>query len=111
MTLLFLVAVAGELLSLPLLVLEASIWRSVVPTVGSALGILYLGRVASFAAYLSWNRAVAELGANIAGFSIHLLPAFGTVLAMIFLGEEVRPYHLAGIATILAGVALATRRR
>jgi drug/metabolite transporter (DMT)-like permease len=48
------------------------------------------------------------VGASRAGFTIHLLPLFGTVLAIIFLGEEVRPFHFVGFAAILAGVWLAT---
>ena len=75
------------------------------------LGVGYLGLFASVLAFTCWNRAVATVGANVAGFSMPLLPAFGTVLAMIFLGEELHPFHIAGIATILAGVVLATRPR
>jgi drug/metabolite transporter (DMT)-like permease len=52
---------------------------------------------------------VAVVGANAAGFTIHLLPAFGTLLAILFLGESFRPFHALGIATILAGVLVATR--
>ena len=40
---------------------------------------------------------------------MHLLPAFGTVLAMIFLGEAFHAFHAAGVATILAGVIVASR--
>ena len=39
----------------------------------------------------------------------HLLPAFGTILAILFLGEAFAAFHAVGIATILAGVLLATR--
>jgi drug/metabolite transporter (DMT)-like permease len=79
------------------------------PTAAGLVGVLYLGLFASVGAFMCWNRAVALVGANVAGFSMPLLPAFGTVLAMAFLGEELRPFHLVGIATILAGVVLATR--
>ena len=79
------------------------------PTAGGLAGVLYLGLFASVGAFICWNRAVTLVGANVAGFSMPLLPAFGTVLAMVFLGEELRPFHLAGIATILTGVILATR--
>jgi len=48
------------------------------------------------------------VGANAAGFTLHLLPAFGTVLAIVLLGESFGAFHAAGIATILAGVILAT---
>jgi drug/metabolite transporter (DMT)-like permease len=81
------------------------------PLAGAALlGVAYTALFASVLAFTCWNRAVAALGANIAGLSLPLMPAFGTVLAMIFLGEELRMFHLAGIATILMGVGLATRQ-
>jgi drug/metabolite transporter (DMT)-like permease len=51
------------------------------------------------------------VGANAAGFTLHLLPAFGTLLAIALLGETFAAYHAAGIATIVAGVVLATSRR
>jgi drug/metabolite transporter (DMT)-like permease len=79
------------------------------PSGAGLIGVLYLALFASVGAFMCWNRAVALVGANAAGFSMPLLPAFGTVLAMVFLGEELRPFHFAGIATILAGVVMATR--
>jgi len=48
------------------------------------------------------------VGANAAGFTLHLLPAFGTILAIVLLGEAFRGFHAVGIGTILAGVLLAT---
>ena len=80
-----------------------------IPTHAALLGVLYMGVFASVGAFMCWNRAVAMVGANVGGFSMPLLPAFGTVLAMLFLGEKLRPFHLVGIATIIAGVILATR--
>jgi drug/metabolite transporter (DMT)-like permease len=53
---------------------------------------------------------VAVVGANAAGFTVHLLPAFGTVLAILLLGKDFRAFHAAGIATIIAGVLLAARK-
>jgi drug/metabolite transporter (DMT)-like permease len=62
-------------------------------------------------AFLAWNRGVAVVGANAAGFTLPLLPAFGTALAILFLGEVFQPFHAAGFVIIVAGVALATYRR
>jgi drug/metabolite transporter (DMT)-like permease len=76
---------------------------------GAALGVLYVGLAASVGAFICWNRGVAVVGANAAGFTLHLLPAFGTVLAILVLGESFQGFHAAGIATILAGVVIATR--
>ncbi len=100
-------------LTLPLLVAPTALELWLVPpkavSPAGLAGVLYMGLFASVAAFLCWNRAVAAVGANVAGFSIPLLPAFGTVLAMVFLGETLRPFHLIGIATILVGVVMSTR--
>lgn len=81
------------------------------PSAEEALAVLYVALAASVASFLAWNRGVAVVGANAAGFTLPLLPAFGTVLAMAFLGESFHAFHAAGFATILAGVLLATWRR
>ncbi len=109
--LLFVIACTGVLLMLPGVALLAARtpWRW--PGEGAALGVLYMGVAASVLAFIFWNRGVAAVGANAAGFTVHLLPAFGTVLAILFLGETFAGYHAAGIATIVAGVLLATRAR
>ncbi len=77
----------------------------------SASAILYVAVFASVAAYALWNGGVAALGATRAGVFLHLMPAFGSVLAAALLGEAFRAYHAAGIALILAGVTLAGAAR
>lgn len=102
---LFVLSVAGTVMLLPFAVMQPGPW----PTPAEAGGVIYMGVFASVLAFIFWNRGVAAVGANAAGFTIHLLPAFGTVLAILFLGETFAGYHAAGIVTILAGVVLATR--
>jgi len=108
---LFVISLAGTALILPGFALEA--WHSPPRWPGPAgvAAVLYVGLGASVAAFICWNRGVAVVGANAAGFTLHLLPAFGTLLAIAFLGESFHLYHAAGIATILAGVVIATRAR
>jgi len=108
-SLLFVISVAGLALLTPAFVLEALHAPLRSPTTGEAAGVLYVGLAASVGAYICWNRGVAVVGANTAGFTLHLLPAFGTVLAMAFLGEAFHAFHAAGIAIILVGVVLAAR--
>ena len=74
-------------------------------TIGS---ILYLALFPSILAYIFWNRAVAELGANRSGQFLHLMPAFGAMLSMIFLGERLYEFHGIGITLIALGIYLAT---
>ena len=106
---LFVISLAGTVLILPAFALEA--WHSPPrwPGPQGVAAVLYVGLGASVAAFICWNRGVAVVGANAAGFTLHLLPAFGTLLAMLFLRESFHLFHAAGIATILAGVVVATR--
>jgi drug/metabolite transporter (DMT)-like permease len=108
LALLFVIAASGVAMLLPWFLFQTIHALPRWPSGAEVAGVLYIGLAASVAAFALWNRAVAAVGANSAGFTMHLLPAFGTLLAMIFLGEAFHTYHAAGIVTILAGVALAT---
>jgi drug/metabolite transporter (DMT)-like permease len=107
--LLFVIALAGLAILAPAAALVAMHRPMQWPGGPQALGVAYMGVFASVLAYICWNRGVAVVGANAAGFTVHLLPAFGTIFAILFLGETFALFHAVGIATILAGVLLATR--
>jgi drug/metabolite transporter (DMT)-like permease len=111
LALVFVISLIGAALLAPIFGLEA--WLFATPTFGwrSIASVLYVACFASIGAYLCWNRGVELVGPNKAGFTIHLLPAFGTMLAVATLGEDVHLFHAVGIATILLGVWLATRAR
>ena len=107
--LLFVISVLGLAMLAPPFLIGAAVHPLHWPSAPQAAGVLYMGLAASVIAFIFWNRGVAVVGANAAGFTLHFLPAFGTLLAIIFLGESLQLFHGAGIATILAGVILATR--
>ncbi len=109
--LLLCIAGAGLVLVAPLYLGETLFFQAPIPSLASVGAVLYVGFFASVAAYFCWNYGVAAVGPSRAGFMIHLLPAFGTVLAIATLGEALHLYHVVGIATILAGVWLATSAR
>jgi drug/metabolite transporter (DMT)-like permease len=69
--------------------------------------VAYVAVFASVAAYALWNAGVARVGARRAGVFIHLMPAFGSLLAIVALGERFRAFHAAGIVLVLGGVWLA----
>lgn len=106
---LFVISVIGVVLLVPAFAVEAAYAPPRWPGVEGIAAAVYVGLAASVGAFICWNRGVAMVGANAAGFTIHLLPAFGTLLAIVFLGESFRVFHAVGIATILAGVIVATR--
>ena len=107
---LFVIALAAVLMLAPAAAAVMLHSPAAYPGHGAALSVLYIALGASVLAYICWNRGVALVGANAAGFTVHLLPAFGTVLAILLLGESFAAFHAAGIATILAGVLLAARK-
>ena len=107
----FVITLIGVAMLAPFFIAQTIVAPPRIPGVEGALAVLYLGVAASVVSFIFWNRGVALVGANAAGFTLHLLPAFGAVLAIIFLGEAFRAFHAVGIVTILAGVLLATWKR
>lgn len=75
-----------------------------------AAAVLFLGIFPSFLSYLFYGKCIEAIGAARAGLSIHFIPVFGVGLSLLFLGETLHLFHLAGIAAILAGVTLANSK-
>jgi drug/metabolite transporter (DMT)-like permease len=102
----------GVALLLPLMLFELLFLGGHVEfTIPTVLAMLYVGIFPSFVGYVFWNKAVEQVGSNVAGIFVHLMPAFGALLAWIFLDERIQAFHLVGIALILAGITLTTRGR
>lgn len=74
----------------------------------TAAAVLFLGVFPSFVSYLFYNKCIEAVGAARAGLSIHFIPVFGVGLSLMFLGETLHLFHVAGIVTILVGVTLAS---
>lgn len=111
LSLLFYMSVIGVALMLPVYLWEESTGAGMnldIPTIAS---VAYTGVFASVVAYLCYNAAIARIGPNTTSFFLHLMPVFGAVSAIIFLGESVHLYHLAGFAVVLCGIFLATYRK
>ncbi len=71
--------------------------------------LAYLAVFPSVLSLILWNRGVAAVGAGPAGQTMYLIPLFGAVLSMVFLGERLAWHHAIGIALIAPGVWLASR--
>ena len=72
------------------------------------LAVLYLGVAATGIAYLLYFGLIAGAGASKAVLVTYLVPALALVYGAVFLDEEVTAIALAGLALVLAGVALGT---
>jgi drug/metabolite transporter (DMT)-like permease len=100
----------GSTLLLPLELWEYSTGAVLHPTPVALVAVAYIATGPAFLAYLCYNRGVELIGANRAGQFMHLMPVYGTVLAVVFLGEVFQLYHALGIALIAGGLALASIR-
>ena len=104
--------VVGDLFLLPLYIWESMVTgRTLHLDAPAIMAIGYVSIFPSIVSYLCFNRGVELVGANRAGMFIHLLPVFGSVMAIIFLGESLQWFHAGGILLIAAGIFMATRRR
>jgi drug/metabolite transporter (DMT)-like permease len=96
--------VIGSILLLPIWLLSPIGTPEQMDWPAELAAIAYLAVFPSALAYLCFNRGVDMIGANRAGQFIHLLPIFGSLLAVIVLGERLAPYHFAAFALIAAGI-------
>lgn len=103
------ITATGLLALAPFYAWEIASGRLIVPSLPAFGAMAYAGIFPALLGFVFWNRAVAEVGANRAGLFMHLMPAFGIVLSVIFLGERPALHHGAGIALIFSGIYLTTR--
>ncbi len=98
----------GSLMNLPLVIWEYADGARITGGLPSYMGIAYTAVLPSFVAYLCFNRGIELIGAARAGQSMHLMPLFGSILAVLFLHEQFQLYHAIGIVLIGLGIILAT---
>lgn len=78
-------------------------------TPGAVAGTLYLGVVITALGYTAWNWALERVEAPRAAIFINLQPLGGALLGVLWLGEALTPYTVAGGALILAGLQLTVK--
>jgi len=100
----------GTLLLIPALIVEILNGHHPALSVDNALTLAYVAIFPSILSYLFFNRGVELIGANRAAPFFHLIPVFGAVMAIVFLGERPQLFHAVGYALALAGAVIAARR-
>jgi drug/metabolite transporter (DMT)-like permease len=101
---------AGTLWMLPAFAWQIGAGGALPTGLGTWAAVGFIAVFSSAIAHALWVRGVAAIGPNRAGVFIHLMPLFGAVLAITFLGEALGAFHVIGSALVLCGVALATRK-
>lgn len=101
---------AGAMMIIPLTAFEYAAGERINPTPAAIAVMAYVAVFPSLVSYFCFNRGVELIGANRAGQFFHLIPVFGSILAILFLGERPEWYHGVGYALILAGIVIAQYR-
>jgi len=109
LTFAFLLAVAAVIFNMPMWIVEHASGNAVSLSWKAVVGALYAGIFPSIISYNLYNRGVELIGPNRAGAFLHLVPLFGSVMAIGLLNEQLALFHLIGFALIISGVALAAR--
>lgn len=101
--------VLASIVTTPLWIMEAAQGQTIPLTADALWAIGYIILFPSLLAYYFYNHAIAVVGATKAGLASHLVPPFGILLGVVFLGEEILPFHAVSFAAILTGVILVIR--
>lgn len=101
-------AVLGTIFLAPLALIELR--GQPLPNLGPAdwMRLLYLGTLSSAIGYFLYNWSLTHLNAGQTANFVNLMPIAGVVIAVLFLGEHVVPWQIAGGAVVLVGVWVAT---
>jgi drug/metabolite transporter (DMT)-like permease len=100
----------GALLLIPFSVWEFSTGAALKFDFLTLATLAYVLIFPSTLAYLFFNRGIALIGPNRAAPFFHLVPVFGSAMAILLLGEQPRLFHLVGYLLVLAGVVIASRQ-
>ncbi len=101
---------AGAAMLLPLVGWEMSNGDLLKFDTLTMLTLVFVVIFPSTLAYLFFNRGIELIGPNRAAPFFHLVPVFGSVMAIVLLGEKPELFHLVGYLLVLGGIFTASRR-
>ena len=100
----------GAIMLIPALAWEIASGKTVIFDAESLLSFAFVCIFPSLLGYLFLNRGIELIGANRAAPFIHLVPVFGSALAIVLLGEQFQLYHAIGYALVFSGITVATKK-
>jgi drug/metabolite transporter (DMT)-like permease len=97
----------------------ASLWTAPFGLVGlggsrfewtSLLAVAALGVLGTGVAFVLMGRLVSRVGSQRASFATYLIPVVAMVLGVVFRDESVHPASIVGVALVIVGATLASRK-
>ena len=88
----------------------AATWPDEIPSTRVLLALAGLAVICTALAFIVFFALIREVGAARALVFTYINPVVALAAGVIILGEPLTPWHIAGLALVLAGSVLATRR-
>jgi len=109
-TLLEVVIITGLIFLIPIYILEIKFGNQIVIGKPFILTLSYVVIFPGLASFFFWIKGIGIIGANRAGVFLHLMPVFGSIMAIILFDEKFMIYHLLGATFIIAGITLSNKK-
>lgn len=109
MSFIWMIAAGACLISVPFAFYESSTVDVSVLGKGEWFILIYVVIIPSIVCQLCFARGVELLGGNRAGLFINLVPLFGSLLAVLIIGEQFQWFHAVGLIMVVGGIMLAER--
>ena len=109
-TLLEVVIITGLFFLIPIYFLEINYGNQIVVDKPFILTLSYVVIFPGLASFFFWIKGIGIIGANRAGVFLHLMPVFGSIMAIILFDEKFMIYHLLGALFIIAGITLSNKK-
>ena len=109
-TLLEVVIITGLIFLIPIYILEINLGNQIVLSKPFILTLSYVVIFPGLASFFFWIKGISIIGANRAGVFLHLMPVFGSIMAIILFDEKFMNYHIFGAIFIIAGITLSNKK-
>ncbi len=100
-TLLEVVIILGLIFLIPIYILEINLGNPIIIGKPFVLTLSYVVIFPGLASFFFWIKGIGIIGANRAGVFLHLMPVFGSLMAIIFFNEKFMIYHFLGAYLLL----------
>jgi len=110
-TLLEVVIITGLIFLTPIYILEMNFGNQIIIGKPFVLTLSYVVIFPGLASFFFWIKGIGIIGANRAGVFLHLMPVFGSFMAIIFFDEKFMFYHIWGAIFIIAGITLSNKKK
>ena len=110
LSLLQIIIFTGLIFLTPIYILELNYGYKIIIGTPFILTLIYVVIFPGLLAFIFWIKGISIIGANRAGVFLHLMPIFGSTLAIIIFNEKFMYYHIFGTIFIILGLFLSNKK-